>query len=139
MGKCFSFGNLPCKFSILILAYLHWDCTGILAYFYTFAYFYTCTLTLGCFLPLHWDTYRRVCVQVSVWKRQCSSVSVEMSVFKCKGVSVSVEVSVFKGFSGRTPAMLSGTQILEEESFKRNLYHRLCHLFATTCNTHEPQ
>ena len=113
---------------------LHWD-TCILLHLDT----YTCILTLGCFLPLHWDTYRRVCVQVSVWKRQCSSVSVEMSVFKCKGVSVSVEVSVFKGFSGRTPAMLSGTQILEEESFKRNLYQRLCHLFATTCNTHEPQ
>ena len=62
---------------------LHWD-TCILLHLDT----YTCILTLGCFLPLHWDTYRRVCVQVSVWKRQCSSVSVEMS--------------VFKGFSGRT-------------------------------------
>ena len=51
---------------------------------------------------------RRVSVQVSVWKRKCSSVSVEMSVFKCKSlwkcqcVSVSVAVSVFNGFSGRT-------------------------------------
>ena len=86
-GDVFSLGHLPCKFSILILAYLHWGCTGILAYFCT----WILTLAyLGCFLPLRWDTYRRVCVQVSVWQRQCSSVSVEMSVFKCKCGNVSV-------------------------------------------------
>ena len=76
---------------------VHWD-TCILLHLDT----YTCILTLRCFLPLHWDTYRRVCVQVSVWKRQCSSVREKMSAFKCKCGSVSVEVSVFKGFSGRT-------------------------------------
>ena len=90
VGKGFSLGHLPRKFSnththtFTLLASLHWlhPWTGI-------------ALTLAClpldaFCPYTGICIRRVSVQVSVWKRKCSSVSVEMSVFKCKCGSVSV-------------------------------------------------
>ena len=97
----FILGHLPCKFSILILTYLHWECAGVLAYFCIFlALLHTFALayTLGCFFTL----YTGIRIDVYVFKCQCGSVSVQVYVWKCQCVSVSVEVSVFKGFSGRT-------------------------------------
>ena len=80
VGKCFSLGHLPRKFSILILAYLHWDCTGILAYCILLHLdilhlgTYTCILTLGCVLP----SYTGIRIDVYVFKCQCGSVSIQV-------------------------------------------------------------
>ena len=58
--KCFSLGHLPCKFSILTLAYsLHTHYTCILLHLDT------CRWMLSLF-HLHWGTYRSVSVHVHV-------------------------------------------------------------------------
>ena len=47
VGKCFSLGHLPWKFSILTRACLHWDCTQIHSLFLLFG----CLLCIQCFGP----------------------------------------------------------------------------------------
>ena len=73
VGKLFSLGHLPCKFSILILALgLHWD-TCILLHLGT----YTC-ITLA-YLPLDaFYPYTGIRTDVYVFKCQCGSVSVQV-------------------------------------------------------------
>ena len=62
VGKCFSLGHLPCKFSILTLAYSH-----CILHFYTCILLHldTCRWMLSLF-HLHWGTYRSVSVHVHV-------------------------------------------------------------------------
>ena len=99
VGKCFFIRTSPAQVfhthTCILALGLHWDTcilhTFALGYF-ALGYLHLHTYPWMRFTLLHWDTYRRVCVQVSVWKRQHSSVSVEMSVFKCKCGSVSVQV-----------------------------------------------
>ena len=93
MGKCFSLGHLPCKFSILTCILNTHTCILIRTSPVQVVLLHLDILAVGCF---HSSTYAGIRIEVSVFKCKCGSVSVQVYVQKCQCSSASVEVSVCK-------------------------------------------